>query len=1180
MFPAPDLLKVFFSNRTECLFQAFKKELFATSHPFAKRMTIVPSAAMKDWLLMQMARDEDLAIAAGIEITFLEPAIGCLSTLLNQSTSAREAINNNLHDGTSAKAPAVKRSEATQYCEYGVASDRFNPGALAPSDRANYCLAPPEQKKEPGRLALALALEATIIDTIQNFHQYSSSLQGQWKPLLDYLGVEVHPYLLSGRILKRITALSDSLAPLFIDYGSYGGQMISQWGLVPVSPNIHWQQLLWMALETRYSIWNYPYRKLESFEVDSDWTANEMQVHLFGLSYLSPLQHRFFQKVAFHIPVNYYLFSPCKQFWSDLLSDKEGARLKKYWMGQKISDSQQATLEDLLSEHHPLLANFGRLGREMATQIEASDPLLYEHYLISSAYSNHVDSSETPDVEKEENSHPLTILEVIQGDMVLMRDPNTTDKIPFDCYDRTVQFHGAPKPMREAQVVHDTILSILDAHRHDADPITPTDILIMAPDPSIYAPSLRAVFGSSNSNLHLKMMDAHSVTHHSLIQGFLHLLELSFGRWDINALLRLMEYPEFQMKHQFSPEDIRTIGIWVKESGICWGHDELHRNELLKRDHCHSEMVGGSRHGTWEHGLGSLLEGMAMSSATAHEGDFNPLQGVESIQGELLGKFLAITRSLLADLKPLANGSFLSLTDWSAYLKCLAESYFAPCDEKESWKILDIHLGSFENVIDGLEGAAYAFHSIYYHLKKGLQTEKITHRDSNLQAVRFSSLLAMRAVPAKVIILMGMNDQTFPRTDKIQSMNLLSTSPEKDYCPSSVDLDRYIFIEALFSASRYFIATYSSQLPGESGEQSPSLLIKELLNYVDSACLLPEKPPSQHCLHLHPLHSFHKSYFSSSSGLKSHSERGYSAAVVHYGANKKQPKNFLSLLIAPVKITEAGPHHISLNDLSSFVRHPLKNYCNKGLNLYINDRTKNVYEEHEDLLLSSLDKYSLVKEGISNKETLSTAEKNGKLPAGPFKGIEIERVTNEIKQIKSNLHRYGIDADALFSIEFNERHQTAELVSSSKPFSKPSWKTPSLTLKGTCFGDIHLTGHLDDVSSSGLVLFAEDSLKEVIKAWPKILMFGYLVDAYELPIARQIIFAKGEKGSCKALDFCSSEQLLIHLAEYYLRHQGSLSPLMPVENIKLCRRCHKSLFGTNKKLNTKTRTSSKATRMH
>jgi len=70
----------------------------------------------------------------------------------------KEEINKNLHDGTSAKAPAVKRSESTQYGKYGVDSDRFNPGALAQSDHAKSCLSLP--KLDPNNIPSHVAIIA------------------------------------------------------------------------------------------------------------------------------------------------------------------------------------------------------------------------------------------------------------------------------------------------------------------------------------------------------------------------------------------------------------------------------------------------------------------------------------------------------------------------------------------------------------------------------------------------------------------------------------------------------------------------------------------------------------------------------------------------------------------------------------------------------------------------------------------------------------------------------------------------------------------------------------------------------------------------------------------------------------------------------------------------------------
>ena len=1058
-----DQQKIFLSNRTECLFQSFKKYLFAGSHPLSKRLIIVPSAAMKSWLIMQMAQDPEMTIAAGIEVGFLEPTI----------------------------------------------------------QKLGVC-------REPSELNLALALETTIIDLIHQFPDLEPSMQTHWKPLIDH--VATHP--------KRITPLASSLAKYFLDYGRYGGEMLAQWKL---DKNPGWQEMLWTSMVDLFSAWNFPYNKLSSFELGSDWEPEDLQIHLFGLSYLSPIHHRFFCQIADRVPVHYYLFSPCQQFWGDLLSDREGVRLKKYWMKQEVSDQQQTALENFLSDRNPLLANFGRLGREMFNQLESSQGAIYEHYALPAAILEDEAYTDliSPDLDLEISQHPLTLLQAIQSDIVLLRNPDDQKKVEFSGFDQTIQIHGAPKPAREVQVVYDIILSILDKHGPDSDhPIAPADIVIMASDPDVYSPYIRNTFGSPESCLSVSLIDGQPATERLLIKGFLQLIHLPFGRWEITSLVGLLGLTAFQKKHQFSLEDIDVIIAWIENADIRWGGDSEHRDELLQRDHCPRGMIEESWHGTWEHGLGILLEGIALKQQSPHLGGvFTPLDGVESTQCELFGKVLHLIRSLLVDLKPLSDGSSLSLKDWVNYLKCVFESYFSFDDDLEAVQLLHEHLDAFKPPIEtNLDSHTFSFSSISYHLDLSLQRSSGSVKSSNFQSISFCSFLPMRAVPAKVIILMGMAEGLFPRSNQISSLNLMNHSPGCDYVPSQVDFDRYLFLESLLSARNYFIATYPSQSPGESQQQLPSLLLRELLNYIEKFSL----EIAKECLVLHSLVPFHYSYFSPESHFKSYSYSHYLAALSHYQPHKEPIKSFLSTFThLPSEFNKQdGIVDVTLNDLSRLVKNPLKDYCNRVLNLYLDSAESRRYQEHEDLLITPIHQSAIRKEGVCSefKDVLKHAENSGKLPRGPFKGLEIERLQNEINEYCTHLQACGIDQSAMFSIEFNKRY--------SEPIYENScWYLPPLTMRSDSFGQVCLTGRLERVSSGGLILLSDDKIEKAIEAWPELLILGSLVKAYSLPIATQIVFAKN--GKIKELDFADPVTLLTHLLEYYFKCQHTISPLLP-----------------------------------
>ena len=1073
------------SNRTEKLYHELKKRLFADSHPLTKRVVIVPSAAMKSWLTLQLAGDPEIGIAAGIEIGFVEPTINHLFQAL--------------------------------------------------SDKAHQVVDP----YEPSEMELALALEDSICAIART---KNLSVNPESQPLLQYLGVfNIEENNLSKRILKRIRALACTLAKLFLEYGVYGGQMIAGWQ----KSQSGWQGLLWEQMEQVFGLWNYPARKLGSFCIDPLTSFHDVQVHLFGLSYLASLYHRFLQKIAAHLPVYYYLLSPCQKFWGDILSDKESIRLRNYWASQKVNSGSLEVLEEVLRDRNPLLANFGRLGREMTIQTESIDSLSVEAYALPSSIGHVPDYDElrTSDLIMEETSSPLTLLEAVQADLALLRSLESGNKILFDLYDQTIQVHAAPKKMREVQVIYDVLMSIIDAHSSDADPILPGDIFVMAPNISEYAPYVQSVFESSESQLDIQLMDLQVPSRHLLIQGFLHLLSVSTGRWEASSLLQLFDYPAFRSRHHLTVEDIIVIRKWVKGVGIYWGKDDQHRKQIFKRNYDSGYDSEESLIGTWEYGLGRLVEELAISPEIAHS------DRLETSQGDLLGGVIHLIRSLQDDLKVLTDGTEMTLKDWSTYLACLFDAYFLPgCDEgdAEGQKILMGHIESFGSASAKLHDAVYSFETVRRHLEEQLERERATYRESSLHAVRFSALLPMRAVPAKVVVLMGMGDGAFPRIEEANSLNLLLEDSRADYYPSRVDFDRYIFLESILSARRYFILSYVCQEPGDAKFQAPSLLVKELMGYLDHAYAIGLEKPSDFCIYRHPLNSFHHSCFSKENACRSYSVSSYLAALSYYHIEKKPRKSFLSEF-QPVSIEQDEVFQektIELMDLLAFSKNPLKVYLNKVLEIYLDRESDRTVKDEEDLFLSDLNAAIVTRQGLfrSKAAALDQAEKNGLLPQGPFKAAGSERLDREIDQCSENLKSFGIHPDDLFSIEFLDRYDGPVL-------SKEGWKLPAIHLEVPGMGKVKIIGCLESICEQGIAQLSEDDTKKVLELWPSCLVLRWLIEKHHLPIAPQILFIKGKKGRIRKIKSseteASPESSLVSYVEYYLKGKAAPSPLMP-----------------------------------
>jgi exodeoxyribonuclease V gamma subunit len=1018
---------------------------------------MVPSAAMKAWLRMQMAQDPELGISAGIEMGFVEPVIHHLFDLLSDS--------------------AIKQTDAY----------------------------------EPSELELALALEESLTVIATTSHP----LPKEWMPLLQYIRqseTKIHTS-------KRIRALACNLAKLFQEYGLSGGRMVADFKTdVP-----NWQILLWQQMEWIFAKWNYPAKKLEAFQIDPSIKPTDIQIHVFGLSFLSPLHHRFLCQISLHLPVYYYLLSPCQKFWGDVLSDKESSRLHKYWINQEVNPNSLETLDEFLRDCNPLLANFGRLGREMAAQIEPLDSQSTEIYALPESVLQISSYGEliSDEIVFEPVKKPLTLLEAVQADLLLLRSAES-GKIPFNEYDGSIQIHAVPKKAREVQVIYDVLLSIIDKHRHDANPILPSDIFVMAPKIEEYAPFIKDIFEGSDSVLDIQLMDLQVPSQEVVIQGFLHLFSLSHGRWEASALLQLFDYAPFQKKHHLNGEDVLTIKKWIKNTGIYWGKDHTHREEILKQDYAKENSIE-TVSGTWENGFNSLLEGLSM--ILPKESD-----QVEFSQSDLLGGVIHLVRSLQADLQPLMDGTQFSLEDWSIYLKCLQDSYFLS-NEDDGCRVLTEQIESFGKASKRLSGSTFTFETIYHHLQEGLSKATFIYKESNVQAVRFSSLLPMRAVPAKVVVLMGMDDGQFPGNDQLNTLNLLLNNRKADYHPSRVDFDRYMFLESMLSARQYFILSYVSQTPGTA--KAPSLLVKELISYLDHTYSVNENKPSTLCLYNHPLVPFHRLYFSENSRFKSYSQKNYLAALAYYHLEKNARQPFIPDFM-PVPIKHESCETIELKDLLAFSKNPLKFYSNKVLGIYLDRDEDREIKDEEDVFLSNLNASILTKDGLfsSTSAMLKKAEKSGMLPQGAFKEAASLKIQCQIDQYRKNFKHFGIDIEEMFTLELMEHYSESEL-------TEKQWKLPPLILEN----GIKIVGSIEHVCSKGLVLFYEDSDKKALEHWPAYLVLQCLIEINKFPIEPQMIFIKGNKTKIRRIS--AGKEALEDYLDYYLKARTSPSPLLP-----------------------------------
>ena len=227
------------------------------------------------------------------------------------------------------------------------------------------------------------------------------------------------------------------------------------------------------------------------------------------------------------------------------------------------------------------------------------------------------------------------------------------------------------------------------------------------------------------------------------------------------------------------------------------------------------------------------------------EGNFQLQGGCDFTQSPLLGKWIHLIRSLREDLVVLIDGTYLSLSEWVHYLRCLVESYLYVGESDR--EVLFSIFSSLEIAEQKVGTQKYPFSTVW-HQVRGILERKGEHCGRRHKCCPLLFDVADESHSAQVIAMIGMDESNFPRRDANLSLNMLKDHSQTEYSPSQTDFDRYLFLEGILSARRSLIFTYCAYSKEDGKEQPPSLLVTELMSYVDKGFDFGGKSPQSYFL--------------------------------------------------------------------------------------------------------------------------------------------------------------------------------------------------------------------------------------------------------------------------------------------------------------------------------------------
>ncbi len=570
-------------------------------------------------------------------------------------------------------------------------------------------------------------------------------------------------------------------------------------------------------------------------------------------------------------------------------------------------------------------------------------------------------------------------LHAFQNRMLLLEG----DKIVAD---DSISVHLVSTRRREVEVLHHLLIQ---------EEIEPKDVLVMAPDIALYRPYIQAIF----ENYQITDMPA---ALNAQVKGLELFLNLEKRRYSVLAFLELFRHPLFYRR--WNEGDLEQIKLWIEETGIRWGIDGQFRKEVL--------LVDAFETGTtWESGFDQLLEDLALGDR------------VSFTDAELLGELIETVRSLYEQR---AQGK-KSMAEWVDFLRKLCKDFFVESEEQ---------LWFFQKLEPLRRGDSMPFDAFQLLMEEELQGEGLTINPNQLQVYRFSSMLPMRSIPAKLIWLLGMDLDSFPRMDKKLSFDLSRRS--HTYSPSRIDFDRYLFLESVLSAREKLVISMIGRDPLDNQERPPSTVVSDFLTHFE----------------LEPIKHAANSYDEPLTKID------YEMAL----ASQKQEKLVapFALQIAESPLKEAV---IDIADLLRLARSPLKHYFRHRLGMRF--RQEIILKEEEEFVLSPLTFARLQSDALrfSLTKAMQKTKMRGEYPLGLFQKIADDKCAR-LEEVETK------------TIEWLEHIKKPEQVADRL------WHYPPIKC-----GPVTIVGRVDGVHDHSLLIPKKCDLRNVIANWPLLLIF-------------------------------------------------------------------------------------------
>ncbi len=605
-------------------------------------------------------------------------------------------------------------------------------------------------------------------------------------------------------------------------------------------------------------------------------------MHLFATEQISQLLLEYLKKVSQVIDVFIYIHDPAPQ---------------AYWY--KSRTVQQTPAQPALQETHPvdnaLLAELGR-----------SKALLLDH-LIAIDHLQH-------EILPQDEAAPVSLLDSLKADTAACLEVPTSSAL-----DDSVQVHACHNPRREIQVLKDRLLDVLSR----CPDVRLQDVLLVAPDINVYVDAIQSVFAQAPALAH--HIDRMRLADDAQVQALLQWLDSLDGDMPNHQGVELLELPAIRAGQQFSEDDTQRLRQWLQDVHVLWGFDAAFRGEQG------AEAIASN---TWRWGMDRWLQGHV---AGDHEhARLLPAQGVlqgdEAVFARAFDFFSGWHRA--AQQAAVAR----SPSAWHLWLMEQCDWLLGDMNEALRDSLHAALINSKQN-----PGVRLQLDALRQWLRWALSERR--HRSAGVIGVRCQSWENANTLPARVLLICGLNDGVYPQAYTPDDADLCARRPQ----PLDVNprlRDKGLLLTALTGAVEHLIVTHRHSDAINNTPLAPAQPLVHLLHTLQA------KTNGQFSVQVHRMHAHHPMYYR---GGDFHSFDARAHAVL---LASQRPAVGTSVRWQRPEDAPQASVDLDWTDVQAFAKLPPVHYINQSLLARL-DRPQDVLNAQEDYRIQGLRKWRM-----------------------------------------------------------------------------------------------------------------------------------------------------------------------------------------------------------------------------